>query len=59
MVGISIQSMALVYVRGCKPSPTRPIIQPGFLSYRQLLLRRKQRSQVNAILNLVGQTQPD
>lgn len=35
MVGISIKLMALVYVKGCKPSTTRPIIQPGFCPTRQ------------------------
>lgn len=34
MVGISVKSMALVYVRGHEPSTTRPIIHLGFLFYQ-------------------------
>lgn len=60
MVGISTKSMVLVYVKGHKPSTTRPIIHLGFLPGRQLLLHRKLGSQVKAGVYLVRQkTRPD
>lgn len=63
MVGISIKSMALLYVKGHKPSTTMPIIHPSGISVllgRQLLLHSKLGSQVKAGVYLAGQkTWPD
>lgn len=55
MVGISVKSF--VYVRGHQPSHTRPVIQPGFLSYPENCLYIEK---VKAGVHLVGQkTRPD